>query len=68
MRAELHRPLLVVVISRALILAVHDGDQLELSTDMAAMKQTIERYEGKDGWERFLSFLAEARPSDVRSC
>lgn len=38
----------------------HDGDKLELSTDMAAMKKMVERYEGKDGWERFLSFMQES--------
>lgn len=37
-----------------------DGNKFELSTDVARMKREIERWEGKDGFERYLSFLAEA--------
>lgn len=37
-----------------------DGHKFELSTDVATMKREIEKWEGKDGFERYLSFLAEA--------
>lgn len=37
-----------------------DGESFELSTDMARMKVEVERWEGKDGFERYLSFLQEA--------
>lgn len=37
-----------------------DGECIELSTDLAAMKKTIERWEGKQGFERYLSWLQEA--------
>lgn len=37
-----------------------DGERMALSTDLAAMKLEIERFEGKDGFERYLSFLAES--------
>ncbi|KAH7057228.1 hypothetical protein B0J12DRAFT_717609 [Macrophomina phaseolina] len=37
-----------------------DGHNFELSTDLARMKKEIEKWEGKDGFERYLGFLAEA--------
>ena len=37
-----------------------DGEKFELSTDIASMKHEIERWEGKDGFERYLAFMAEA--------
>lgn len=37
-----------------------DGKSFELSSDVAKMKLQIERWEGKDGFERYLSFLQEA--------
>lgn len=37
-----------------------DGQSFELSTDLARMKNEIEKWEGKDGYERYLSFLQEA--------
>ncbi|KAL1618188.1 hypothetical protein SLS54_007429 [Diplodia seriata] len=37
-----------------------DGHSFELSTDLARMKKEIEKWEGKDGFERYLAFLAEA--------
>jgi phytoene desaturase (3,4-didehydrolycopene-forming) len=37
-----------------------DGQHFELSTDLARMKSEIERWEGKDGFERYLSFLQES--------
>lgn len=37
-----------------------DGHSFELSTDLARMKKEIEKWEGKDGFERYLGFLAEA--------
>lgn len=38
----------------------HDGTSFKMSTDLAAMKDEIERFEGEDGFERYLSFLQEA--------
>ena len=38
----------------------HDGTSLALTTDTAAMKATIETWEGKDGFQRYLSYLKEA--------
>ncbi|KAH7126568.1 phytoene dehydrogenase [Dendryphion nanum] len=38
----------------------HDKTSFELSTDLATMKREIERFEGKDGFERYLSFLQES--------
>jgi len=38
----------------------HDGTSFRMSTDLAAMKDEIERFEGEDGFERYLSFLQEA--------
>ncbi|KAI6247848.1 Phytoene desaturase [Erysiphe necator] len=37
-----------------------DGKNFKLSSDMAVMKQEIEAFEGKDGFERYLSWLQEA--------
>lgn len=37
-----------------------DGECIELSTDIAKMKKTIERWEGKEGFERYLSWMQEA--------
>ncbi|KAK8016524.1 Phytoene desaturase [Apiospora rasikravindrae] len=37
-----------------------DGENFELSTDLARMKDQIERWEGKDGFERYLAWLREA--------
>ncbi|KAF2790373.1 phytoene dehydrogenase [Melanomma pulvis-pyrius CBS 109.77] len=38
----------------------HDKTSFTLSTDLSIMKAEIERIEGKDGFERYLSFLQEA--------
>ncbi|KAI9819261.1 MAG: ATP-binding cassette transporter CGR1 [Pycnora praestabilis] len=37
-----------------------DGESFELSTDVARMKREVEKWEGKDGFERYLAFLQEA--------
>ncbi|WPH00961.1 Phytoene dehydrogenase [Acrodontium crateriforme] len=37
-----------------------DGEKFELSSDLASMKHEIERWEGKDGYERYLDFLRES--------
>ena len=37
-----------------------DGESFELSTDVARMKDEVEKWEGKDGFERYLGFLQEA--------
>ncbi|TVY37640.1 Phytoene desaturase [Lachnellula occidentalis] len=37
-----------------------DGEKFELSSDTAVMKREIERWEGKDGFERYLAWLGEA--------
>ncbi|KAL2065473.1 hypothetical protein VTL71DRAFT_3143 [Oculimacula yallundae] len=37
-----------------------DGESFELSSDTAVMKREIEKWEGKDGFERYLAWLAEA--------
>lgn len=37
-----------------------DGEKFELSTNLATMKREIEKWEGKDGFDRYLSFLKEA--------
>ena len=37
-----------------------DGECIELSTDIARMKKTIERWEGKEGFERYMAWLKEA--------
>ncbi|KZV73710.1 phytoene desaturase [Peniophora sp. CONT] len=38
----------------------HDGETFKLSTDLAVMKGEVEKVEGKDGFERYLSWLQEA--------
>ncbi|GKT96147.1 phytoene dehydrogenase [Colletotrichum tofieldiae] len=38
----------------------HDGELFKHSSDLAAMKTQIERWEGKDGFERYLKWLREA--------
>jgi len=38
----------------------HDATSIQLSTDIALMKEEIERFEGKDGFERYLGFLQES--------
>ena len=37
-----------------------DGESFELSTDVSRMKEEVEKWEGKDGFERYLGFLQEA--------
>jgi phytoene desaturase (3,4-didehydrolycopene-forming) len=37
-----------------------DGQSFQLSSDMSVMKREIEKWEGKAGFERYLSWLAEA--------
>jgi len=37
-----------------------DGECIALSTDVAAMKKTIERWEGKRGFEMYLAWMGEA--------
>ncbi|XXH05870.1 hypothetical protein Hte_012311 [Hypoxylon texense] len=37
-----------------------DGERFELSTDLARMKAQVERWEGKDGFRRYLAWLDEA--------
>ncbi|KAL1305965.1 hypothetical protein AAFC00_004102 [Neodothiora populina] len=37
-----------------------DGERFQLSTDLAHMKQEIEKWEGKDGYSRYLAFLQES--------
>ncbi|KAI2632742.1 phytoene dehydrogenase [Xylaria nigripes] len=37
-----------------------DGENFELTTDLARMKTQIERWEGKDGFVRYLRWLQEA--------
>ena len=36
-----------------------DGERIELSTDVAKMKTEIERWEGKDGFHRYLAWMRE---------
>ena len=38
----------------------NDGEMFELSTDNARMKKEVEKWEGKDGFSRYLDFLREA--------
>jgi phytoene desaturase (3,4-didehydrolycopene-forming) len=38
----------------------HDDTSFKMSTDLATMKEEIERFEGKEGFERYLSYLQEA--------
>ena len=37
-----------------------DGESFELSTDVSRMKHEVEKWEGKDGFSRYLEFLREA--------
>jgi phytoene desaturase (3,4-didehydrolycopene-forming) len=37
-----------------------DGESFRMSSDIALMKSEIEKWEGKDGFERYLSYLQEA--------
>ncbi|KAH8667594.1 hypothetical protein BGZ60DRAFT_52709 [Tricladium varicosporioides] len=37
-----------------------DGEKFELSSDTAVMKREIEKWEGKEGFERYLEWLGEA--------
>ena len=37
-----------------------DGKSFQLSTDVSLMKREVEKWEGKDGFERYLGFLQEA--------
>jgi phytoene desaturase (3,4-didehydrolycopene-forming) len=37
-----------------------DGESFRLSTDVSSMKIEVEKWEGKDGFERYLGFLQEA--------
>ena len=37
-----------------------DGESFELSTDVSRMKSEVQKWEGKDGFERYLGFLQEA--------
>ncbi|KAF3918019.1 hypothetical protein ABW21_db0203563 [Orbilia brochopaga] len=37
----------------------HDGEKMTLSSDLAHMKPEIEKWEGPDGFGRYLSFLEE---------
>lgn len=38
----------------------HDGEVFKPTTDLAAMKNEIERYEGKEGFESYLAWMAES--------
>ena len=38
----------------------HDDTHFQMSTDLSIMKKEIERFEGKDGFERYLGFLSES--------
>ncbi len=44
-----------------------DGECFELSTDMTRMKREVEKWEGKDGFERYLGFLREGHRHYERS-
>ena len=37
-----------------------DGEDFRLSSDLALMKSEIEKWEGKDGYDRYLKFLQES--------
>ena len=37
-----------------------DGERVLLSSDLTTMKAEIEKWEGKDGYERYLAFLQES--------
>ena len=43
----------------------HDGEIVTLSTDMTLMKKEIEKWEGKDGWIRFMEFMEEVRNAAI---
>lgn len=45
----------------------NDGESFELSTDVSRMKLEIEKWEGKDGFERYLGFLQESHRHYERS-
>lgn len=36
-----------------------DGEMFQMSSDIAKMKREVEKWEGKDGFERYLGFLQE---------
>lgn len=38
----------------------HDGQIVELSSDMVKMKAEVEKWEGPEGFENFLAFMKEA--------
>lgn len=38
-----------------------DKETVTLTSDMPLMKKEIERFEGKDGWARFLNFMTEGQ-------
>lgn len=38
----------------------HDGESIELSSDLSVMKRSVEAYEGKEGFDRYLNFMREA--------
>lgn len=38
----------------------HDGEVVELSSDMVKMKAEVEKWEGPEGFENFLAFMKEA--------
>ncbi|KAH5502214.1 hypothetical protein HBI24_105020 [Parastagonospora nodorum] len=38
----------------------HDDTKFKMSTDIATMKGEIERFEGKEGFDRYLGYLSEA--------
>jgi phytoene desaturase (3,4-didehydrolycopene-forming) len=38
----------------------HDDVSFQMSTDLSIMKREVERFEGKDGFSRYLSFMQEA--------
>ncbi|KAJ5757145.1 Bifunctional lycopene cyclase/phytoene synthase [Penicillium nucicola] len=40
---------------------LHDGESFTTSTDLAKMKNQIEKFEGNSGFHRFLDFLQEAQ-------
>lgn len=40
----------------------HDDETFTLSTDLTTLKKEVERFEGKDGFSGFLSFLQEVCP------
>lgn len=37
-----------------------DGQRFRLSSDLAVMKEEIEKWEGKDGYQRYLAFMQES--------